>query len=270
MAGKPVPVDDNSWKMVDRGTEAFVERFTVGTDAIDLRFGIDCKEVYIYNEGPNVLTITGLDADGDPIVGAIVDLDTAAVVDNGDGTMNVTTLINHNFTVGDDVYISGRTGNAVLGTFEVLATSATDQLVLTANWAVDLTTTPGVDNGDGTVTLETDGNHHIAIGGFVTIAGRSDAAYAGTYTTAAGTATDQLVITVAYVDESGGVAVGGTVTGVYDESAGVTVAGDALGIHSAALAVSSGITLPIVRAARSKFMRVVSAGTSTLSIAVLR
>jgi hypothetical protein len=264
------PIARGDYPLLDRGSEAFVERITVGTDAIDLRFAVDCKEVYIYNEGASDLTITGLDMDGDPLAGAVVDLSDTAVVDNGDASMNVTTLINHGFTVGDNVYISGRSGDAVLGTFAVLPTSATDQLVLLANWTVNLTTTPGVDSGGGLVTLETAGNHHIAIGGFVTIDGRSDAAYAGTYTTQAGTATDQLVITAVYVDESAGVAAGGTVVGVYDEAAGVAVAGDAAGIHSTVLVASSGITLPIVRPARSKFLRVVSAGSSTLDIVAFR
>jgi hypothetical protein len=262
---KPYPRDSNGKPMEGCGTEPFTERITIGTDPVDLRFGVDMKGVNIYNEGPDDLTITGLDTNGNEIAAGVVDLTDDAIVDNGDGTLNATTLIDHGFAVGSNVTIQDRSGDSLVGVYAVKAGSATDQLVLDTSYVVNLTTAESVDNGDGTVSLFTDGDHHLAVAGYCTIADRTDAAYAGSYTIAAGTADDELIITVAAVDESAGVTVGGTVTGVYDESGGVAEPGDVTGVHSSILPSGECLAFPIAREARSKFLRVVSAGTSVLS-----
>lgn len=258
----PVPSDSNNWRMADRLSSVFIDRISIGTDPVDLKYGVDIKEVNLFVEtGSGDVTISGaLDA-------ACRDLTTTASVDNGDGTVTVTTVINHGFSAADTVTIQGRTADSLEGSYVLQTGTATDELVLLADWTVNLTTDEGVDNEDGTVTLKTDGDHHFAVGAYVTIAGRTDDAYAGSYTTEAGTADDEIVITETYVDESAGVAVGGSVVGVYDESAGVAAGGDVIGpCTSGVLEAGDSIRLPVVAKRRTTIATVVSASTSTITM----
>lgn len=113
----------------------------------------------------------------------------------------------------------------------------------------DLASTAAIDNGDGTVTLHTVINHGFAVGSSVTISGREQ--HNGTFTCAAGTATDEIVITTTYASEGASASPAGQVVGTST---------------SAVFAAGAVIPLKVAAVAKDSIATLVSAGTSTISM----
>lgn len=98
---KPVPVDANGWKLLDRGSEVFTDRIALTTVDHVLRFGRDIKGCSVYVESGTVIK-RGVE----PI--SVAYLDAEAAVDNEDGTVTLAATA-HGFTQDDSVEIYGTT-----------------------------------------------------------------------------------------------------------------------------------------------------------------
>lgn len=149
MTIKRLPYDGNKWIMTDRGTDFFVSTESLTTAHKNIRFPRDCKEfAIIVNSG--TLYFRGTSP------GTLVPLAASAVVDNGDGTVTITTGEDHGFTVTDPCEIEGTT-NYDGTAYTVLAGSATDQLVITATYVAETPTTAAYAVGyrDGSTTTGT-------------------------------------------------------------------------------------------------------------------
>ncbi len=61
MARKPVPVDDNGWKLLDRGTDLFTTRVTgIDDTGEDIALSVDYKQIIVHIEsGPDIAIVTG-------------------------------------------------------------------------------------------------------------------------------------------------------------------------------------------------------------------
>lgn len=99
---KPVPIDDQNWRLLDRCSEVFTNRFTIGAGNTSIFMAYDFKVILIhYESGTTLFTLRG------SIPGRKwFFTETASVTADGG---NHTTLhsTGHGFTAGDSVQIVG-------------------------------------------------------------------------------------------------------------------------------------------------------------------
>lgn len=185
----PTPVDKNGRRLVDRGTQPLVDYQTIGATAQDIVVALDVKGfTCIVNTG--TLTVRGVE----PC--SVAYLDAAAVVDNLDGTVDITAT-GHGFTDGDDITIHGTTYYD--GTWEVLAAGDADSLFVTPTaTVVNPTAGAVVSAGGGSVDIAC--SNVFNDGDTVVIAGTTN--YNGTYTLNAASTAAKINITAAYVAET--------------------------------------------------------------------
>lgn len=133
MAIKPVPVDANGWKLLDRGSEQFDDRIALTTTPLTLKLGRDIKGLSIYVESGTVIK-----RGTSPI--SVAYLDAAAVVDAGDGEVTIAAT-GHGFTAADTVeiygttnYDTGTTDNEAAQTAVTLESVTTDTFNIAATY----------------------------------------------------------------------------------------------------------------------------------------
>lgn len=146
-------------------------------------------------------------------VNAAVNIDNAAAVDKGGGTVGIP-ITGHPFSAGDSITIIGTTNYD--DDYTVLAASTTDEVVVTAAYQAEvfagteaaalavqsplfIDNDDAVDKGDGTVGIPATA-HGLSEGDSITIAGT--VAYNGNYTVLGATTTNEIVITTTYAAET--------------------------------------------------------------------
>lgn len=136
MSIKPVPVDANGWKLLDRASEIFTDRISLTTAEKTIYFGRDIKGCAFYVESGTVI-----DRGVQPV--SVAFLDNSAVVDVEDGTVTLAAT-GHGFTAGDFVEIYGTTNydtgvddREASQTPVELESVATDTVTITATYVAE-------------------------------------------------------------------------------------------------------------------------------------
>ena len=212
MGIKPCPVDDNGRRLLDSGTDLTTSRTNI-TDAWKaIQFVNDIKAFSVRIDSVSA----GKVAFRGTLPGNKEWLAATAVIDNGDGTVTLTTATNHNYTVGDDCEIHGPAYYS--GTWPLETGSINALLIVTPDPQVlDLEGITVVDATGGKISIAYP-NQPFNDGDTVTMANSDN--YDTSYTLDAASTANSIVLTAVYVEEIFGA--GATLSGFPTETTAVT------------------------------------------------
>lgn len=126
MSLKPVPVDANGWKLLDRGSEVLCDRISLTTASLAVKFPEDIKGCACYVES-GTLIVRGTTPN------SRVYLDAEAAVDAGGGEVTIPALA-HGLTQNDSVVFHGPTNYS--GPYTI-ASVTTDTFNITATYEAE-------------------------------------------------------------------------------------------------------------------------------------